>query len=617
MNGAGSGIIRRVCGIGNVCVPKRIMAITVCVQLNSIPPTHQSGKRLSTVMSAIKKKCIDMTTQCKQCHKTFQIEPDDQAYYDKIKVPAPTQCPDCRMQRRLAWRNERFYYQRTCGKTGKQIISIYAPDSPIRQVYQHEAWFQDDWDALDYGRDFDFSKPFFPQFAELMWQVPHVNLWTWEGENADYNHCCFQLKNSYMNSSTDKSEDSYYSYISLNNRSVADCTAVEDSELAIECVDSDHLYQCAYCQQCRNCLETYLSFDCVDCKYTFGCVGLRHKEYYIFNKPVSQTEWEQQIPGLLASYQKLQAGLKRMHDLGLSVPHLYNAIYNSDNCTGNYIWNSHNCQLSFDIRQGENLKYCWYSPWDGKDNMDCYANGEGQLLYDANFGAPAYNTQFTFWLKNISDSQYCILCVNGCKDLFGCVGLKKKQYCILNKQYTESEYVRLRDKIVAHMKTTGEYGELFPVEYSPFGYNETTAQEYFPLNQADVRRNGWKWRDNTGGTFGKETITEIADNIAEITEQITKEILACSDCRKNFQIIPQEFKMYQQLDIALPRLCPNCRHLRRIKLRNPRRLWKRQCMCTQPDHHHDARCANQFETSYSPDTKELIYCERCYQKEII
>ena len=207
--------------------------------------------------------------------------------------------------------------------------------------------------------------------------------------------------------------------------------------------------------------------------------------------------------------------------------------------------------------------------------------------------------------------------MNGCSDLFGCVGLKKKQYCIFNKQYTQTEYERLREKIIQHMQKTSEYGELFPVQYSPFGYNETAAQEYFTLNKADVERNGWKWRDNTGGTFGKETIPEITDHIAEVAENITKEILACVECKKNFQIIPQELKMYQHMGLALPRLCHNCRHLRRIHLRNPRRLWKRQCMCTQPSHNHSARCPNQFETSYSPDTKELVYCELCYQKEIV
>ena len=37
------------------------------------------------------------------------------------------------------------------------------------------------------------------------------------------------------------------------------------------------------------------------------------------------------------------------------------------------------------------------------------------------------------------------------------------------------------------MKSTGEWGEFFPHELSPFGYNETVAQEYFPLNEAQAK----------------------------------------------------------------------------------------------------------------------------------
>jgi hypothetical protein len=557
-----------------------------------------------------------MLKQCEQCSKNFSIAPEDQVFYDKIAVPAPRLCPDCRMQRRLAWRNERFYYQRTCSQTGKPIISIYAPDGPVQLVYDNEAWFSDSWDALNYGRNIDWSRPFFEQYFELYYAVPQINLWRWECENADYNHCSMQLKNSYMNSCTDKSEESYYSYISLKNRSVADCTALENSELAIECIDSDQLYCCAYAQQCRNCLETYLSFDCVGCKYVFGCTGLRHAEYYMFNKPVSKAEWERRVPKLLHSYKALTEVQERAYQLSLSRPRLFNSIYNSQDCTGNYIWNSVNAKHSFDCRRAQNIKYCWYSPWDLKDSMDSYANGEGELLYDSNHGAPAYNTQFCLWLKDISNSQYCILCVNGCRDLFGCVGLKKKQYCILNQQYTETEYKTLRAKLIAHMTKTGEYGEMFPAKYSPFGYNETVAHEYFPLSQADVERFGWRWQTNTGGTFGRETLPDLLDKLVAAADTITKDVLRCLTCTKNYQIIAQELSLYRQLGLALPRQCPNCRHLRRIQLRNPRRLWQRQCMCTQVDHSHNGRCAAEFETSYSPERKELVYCERCYQKEI-
>ena len=43
------------------------------------------------------------------------------------------------------------------------------------------------------------------------------------------------------------------------------------------------------------------------------------------------------------------------------------------------------------------------------------------------------------------------------------------------------------------MRSTGEWGEFFPHELSPFGYNETVAQEYFPMTEGEVKSRGWNW----------------------------------------------------------------------------------------------------------------------------
>ena len=107
------------------------------------------------------------TRNCQNCKKDFIIEPDDFGFYDKIKVPPPTFCPECRLQRRLVWRNERSLYHRKCELCSKNVISMYSPESPF-SVYCHECWWGDGWDPLKYGRDYNFSKPFFEQYKELM-----------------------------------------------------------------------------------------------------------------------------------------------------------------------------------------------------------------------------------------------------------------------------------------------------------------------------------------------------------------------------------------------------------------------------------------------------------------
>ena len=101
-----------------------------------------------------------------------------------------------------------------------------------------------------------------------------------------------------------------------------------------------------------------------------------------------------------------------------------------------------------------------------------------------------------------------------------------------------------------------------------------------------------------------------------MTEDILQQVLVCSDCKKNFRINKSEFEFYKRMGIPLPRKDFECRHQDRMKKRNPRTLWHRSCMCELKNHEHAAKCANEFETSYSSERKEIVYCEECYQKEV-
>lgn len=194
---------------------------------------------------------------------------------------------------------------------------------------------------------------------------------------------------------------------------------------------------------------------------------------------------------------------------------------------------------------------------------------------------------------------------------------------IFNKKYSKEEYEILKEKIIAHMKETEGYGEYFPPSICPVYYNETQGQYYEPMTKEEVLLRGWQWEDKVPGTFGKETIRpeELPDTIDEIDDTILKQILRCADCTKNFNITSDELTFYRREKIPLPRQCPECRYIRRFKLRAPRKLWHRSCMCEKKHSHHDGPpaggCPNEFETSYSPDRPEKVYCEQCYQQEIL
>jgi len=239
----------------------------------------------------------------------------------------------------------------------------------------------------------------------------------------------------------------------------------------------------------------------------------------------------------------------------------------------------------------------------------------------------------------------------------GCAGIRKKDYCILNRQYDKEAYEELRDRIIQDMKKRGEYGEFFPPELSTFGYNESAAQEQFPLAKEEALSAGFKWEDHPRGTYGKETVQwdELPESIEHASDAVAKEVFICAACEKNYRIIPDEFAFYKRLGIPLPRLCPDCRHMRRFTARGPDRTWQRTCQCNivtsdkRPEtgkpqggttdtsvssknsklktensyknttkHFHGRKpCPNEFQTSYSPDRQEIVYCEACYNAEVV
>ena len=155
-----------------------------------------------------------------------------------------------------------------------------------------------------------------------------------------------------------------------------------------------------------------------------------------------------------------------------------------------------------------------------------------------------------------------------------------------------------------------KFGEFFPSELSPFGYNETQAPEQFPLSKEEALKQGYNWQDNIQRTIGKETLKseDIPESIDDIKDSILDEILCCIECKRNYKIVPNELIFYRKMKISIPRRCFYCRHDQRVKRRNPFKLWHRKCM--------KKGCTNEFKTSYAPERPEIVYCEKCYQNEV-
>ena len=292
-----------------------------------------------------------------------------------------------------------------------------------------------------------------------------------------------------------------------------------------------------------------------------------------------------------------------------------------------------NCKYCFAATEDENIHYSFFVPTGAKDCWDIEHTGLGSTeIYELHSGFGGNRIYFSNRVYYSQNAQYSDDCYH-CENIFGCVSLRKKNYCILNKQYTKEEYEALLPKVIKHveeMRITDakgrvwKYGEFFPIDMMPFGYNETCAQEYFPLSKEQILERGYLYKEEEQKDY-KPTITaDMLPFVKDADKNVLKEIIKCSHegkcrhkCATAFRLVGDELTLLKALGVPLPTLCPNCRHMERIKLLNPLKLWHRQCMCDKKNHSHGGeKCPNEFETPYAPDRPEIVYCESCYNAEV-
>ena len=526
-------------------------------------------------------------TKCKNCQNEFIYTNEDREFLRKFdpvingqrfEIPDPTFCRECRQQRRLSFRNERALYRRKCDASAESIISVYSQESPYT-VYSNEKWWSDSWSALDYGRDFDFSRPFFEQLDELKNEVPHLALHNVSNENCEYINLSGYNRNCYLIHAGEYNEDCLYGTSVIKSQNCLDTINCFESRWCYEVIDVQGCTTLSYSQDCTNCSDSMFLFNCRNSKNCLFSSNLRNAEYYVFNKKCTKEEYEKHLEQTKAhlsehGHAKLFEEFKKLKK---ATPHKAQSITNCENSTGNYLSNSKNMLESYDCAYGEDCRYIT-TGFQIKDTMDMCHLTEIELAYEGmSIGYKSYNAIFCHGGWTCSNIMYCDI-VHSSSNLFGCTNLRNAQYCILNKQYTEEEYFKLVPKIIEHMKSTSEWGEYFPSSISPFKYEDTVANEYYPREEKQVKYDG----------------------------SIPEGAIVCEVTGRPFVLTQLEQKFYKTLGLPNPTKHPDQRHKDRFSMRAPRKLYTRNC----------DNCDKEVETPFTKEQVTTVYCEQCYLDKI-
>lgn len=426
-------------------------------------------------------------------------------------------------------------------------------------------------------------------------------------ENSEYTNYVSHLKDCYLLCSSDFDQSCFYGFWVEKSKDCVDNLLIDACQLTYENIFSQNCFNTHFTYFSSDCSDSAFLLDCKSCRNCFMCYGLRNKEYYIANQPYSKEEYLKKLEEFpMSSYLNLENAKKVF--FGLVPKAKYSPLHKRGtviDSTGDFLNNVTHCSDCYEVTEARDCRFI-LGGFEIKDVWDgCYV-GQGELAYENCECVPVpFRSIGNVYSYSGSDLLHCDTCMNNCSSLLGCISLKHKKYCILNKQYSAKEYEALKSKIVDHMKSTGEWGEFFPINFSPFAYNECEAFQDFPLIQEECLKRGYRWREKDQRDYQPQSY-QIPDDIYNVSDSIVNETLACCACGKNFKIIIQELKFYRSSQLPIPRKCPDCRHQERIQLRNPRQLFSRKC----------SQCKQDIQTTYSSDRPEVVYCEACYQKTV-
>ncbi|MBU2524872.1 hypothetical protein KKG71_06795 [Patescibacteria group bacterium] len=184
-----------------------------------------------------------------------------------------------------------------------------------------------------------------------------------------------------------------------------------------------------------------------------ACVGLKSKKFHIFNIDHKNEEaYLAERKNILDKYTANEI-LEKLLPLKKTIPRLNMVLNNSRMSIGDYLANA---TLAESCYNSSNLDLAAYT-MDSTNGLLCCdinnCNGIGNC-YDC---LECSNLEFGKHCFFVTDSKFMTLCAHcfSCENCIGCINLKDKKFHILNKPYSEKEYLKMAPKIIKEIYANG------------------------------------------------------------------------------------------------------------------------------------------------------------------
>lgn len=416
-------------------------------------------------------------------------------------------------------------------------------------------------------QDYVSHQPFLDQFTRFFYSVPHSSTLHYSDNNENCDRWDIMrnwAKNIYLTIvAWDDAENVLYSLKAETKvRNIINSVNITTwSETIYRSKSVRQSFAIFYSKFIYNSSDIWFSSNLIGCSHCILCSNLENQSYCINNNQHSREEY-------LLKKAEIFSHKSDFDNYFAQLPNSW-WIKISDNCEGQTIFHCHNVQWGYDVSHLTNWNNVFYSDGgnDSSNFYDCYDCGSdtSHHIYAVHGQAFGDHVYCSAYILTSSYMYYSYNCEN-CSFCLGCISLKNKQFCILNKQYTKEERYKKVDEIFWQMEKEGILWEFFPASMSPYYFNDTISYFINPDFTKEEITALWYLRcdepSNVDIPANAEIITpaslwDYESYDAQWKRSISKDILTkvIQDEQWNiYKIIPMELEFLNKHGLPLPRI---------------------------------------------------------------
>ena len=537
-------------------------------------------------------------TECEITGEEFELSAEQVEAYESFDLPLPKIAPEERFRHQLAFRNEIRFFWRRCSGTSEKILSVFPAQTDF-PVFKYDLWKSDEWDPLAYGNEFTFDRLFVDQLSELWASVPRPAFSGSSIRDSNAVHAGVEVDSGFYLFSALRSKQSLYSSFLSNCSDCLDSHALNSCEL---CYESTHLKNCSrvlFSESSTDCRDCWFISNCSSCQDCLFCTNLENRKYHIFNQAVTREVYERSLREWnFSSRANLDLAKERFRHFLADKPLPWCVGDTTSSVSGNFLFGCNAAKNCYECFDSENISDCnclvnsrnCVDGYGGSNLEDC-----AQFVSVASAGRGRARRVFNSieCYGNLEELAYCSYCED-CSNIFACVGLKNKEYCLFNKQYSRSEYFRRRTEIVNFLKQRKIWGGFFPASFSVHPYNHSAASVFTPLGKVPAMMMGFSWDESDSfirpsvlasrkKRSQAERFSRVPDRLSEIDQKTLRDVIyLCQLSGKPFTFQAAELKLYEKLGVAPPDKIFEQRNYERIGSQPPKKLHARGSDATFP-----------------------------------